>query len=73
MVTSDDESYAKNMLGDKVDIQESVKILGVRWNLTDDQIVCDLSALVDGIGNITPTKRNIIGLSARVYDPLGLL
>ncbi|KAL5516728.1 hypothetical protein EMCRGX_G002134 [Ephydatia muelleri] len=72
-VTSDEESYAKNTLGDRVNIYESVKILGVRWKPTDDQIVSDLSALLDSIADIMPTKRNIIGLSARVYDPLGLL
>ena len=39
----------------------------------DDQLVCDLSSLVQGAVSMKPTKRSIIGLSARFYDPLGFL
>ena len=49
-----------------------MKLLGVKWKPLDDQLVCDLSSLRD-ITAMKPTKRNVIGLSARIYDPLGLL
>ena len=44
-VTSDDELYIKNTLGEKFDVPECVKVLGVKWNPTDDDLVCDLSNL----------------------------
>ena len=72
-VTCDDQSYTKNTLGDKFEAPEFVKVLGVKWKPLDDQLVCDLSSLVQGAVSMKPTKRNIIGLSARFYDPLGFL
>ena len=50
-----------------------MKVLGVMWKPLDDQLVCDLSSLFRDITAMKPTKRNVIGLSARFYDPLGLL
>ena len=72
-VTCDDQSYTKNTLGDMFEAPEFVKVLGVKWKPLDDQLVCDLSSLVQGAVSMKPTKRNIIGLSARFYDPLGFL
>ena len=72
-VTCDDQSYTKDTLGDKFEAPEFVKVLGVKWKPLDDQLVCDLSSLVQGAVSMKPTKRNIIGLSARFYDPLGFL
>ena len=72
-VAPDDESYTKNTLGDKISVPECVKVLGIKWRPMDDQLVGDLSTLLSVISEIKPTKRNIIGLSARIYDPLGFL
>ena len=72
-VTCDDESYTKNTLGDRLQAPECVKVLGVKWKPSEDELVFDLSALLHDIAAIKPTKRNIIGLSARIYDPLGIL
>ena len=72
-VAPDDESYTKNTLGDKISVPECVKVLGIKWRPMDDQLVGDLSTLLSIISETKPTKRNIIGLSARIYDPLGFL
>eukprot|EP00731_Ephydatia_muelleri_P009737 Em0005g323a len=61
-----DESYTKNTLGDKLEVSECVKVLGVKWKPLDNSLLHDDAAM-------KPTKRNIIGLSARIYDPLRLL
>lgn len=50
----------------KVHLREQ-KLLGVRWDIATDQLVINL----DEIG--VPTKRNIVALVGRFYDPLGLL
>ena len=39
----------------------------------DDTLICDLSNLYQAASELKPTKQNVIGLSARVYDPLGFL
>ena len=73
LVMSDEESYTKNTLGDKLDGPECVKVLGVKWRPVDDRLLVDISGLCSIVDGMMPTKRNIIGLSARIYDPLGIL
>ena len=72
-VTCDDESYTKNTLGERLDLPECVKVLGVKWKPAEDVLVCDLGDLYKVAVTMHPTKRNVIGLSARVYDPMGIL
>ena len=72
-VTCDDESYTKNTLGERLELPECVKVLGVKWKPTEDILVCDIGDLYKVAVNMVPTKRNVIGLSARVYDPMGIL
>ncbi|KAL5457065.1 hypothetical protein EMCRGX_G034301 [Ephydatia muelleri] len=40
---------------------------------TKNVLVFDLSSLLNSIADAKPTKRNIIGVCARIYDPLGFL
>eukprot|EP00731_Ephydatia_muelleri_P035515 Em0131g2a len=72
-IACEDESYTKNTLGERLDHPECVKVLGVKWKPVDDALICDLSNLYKAASELKPTKRNVIGLSARVYDPLGFL
>ena len=49
------------------------KVLGVTWNVSSDQIVFSLTELAEQAKNLEPTKRNVISLIGRFYDPLGFL
>ena len=72
--TTDDESYAKSVLGGRSDPHcEEQKILGVRWNFIHDQLVFDLTDIAQYAATLEPTKRNIVAVSAKFYDPLGLV
>ena len=72
--TTDDESYAKSVLGGRSDPRcEEQRILGVRWNFIHDQLVFDLTDIAQYVATLEPTKRNIVGVSAKFYDPLGLV
>ena len=50
-----------------------VKVLGVTWNPHNDSLVFDLSDLSVAADSLQPTKRNLVGLIGRIYDPLGFL
>ena len=52
---------------------ECVKVLGVKWDPRTDKLIFDFNSLLNSIAGKTPTKRNIIGVCARIYDPLGFL
>ena len=48
-----------------------VKVLGVSWNSSDDTLAFDLSELSSVAMELHPTKRNVVSLVGRFYDPLG--
>ncbi|XP_055681854.1 uncharacterized protein LOC129789232 [Lutzomyia longipalpis] len=50
--------------------EKSVKALGMMWNPASDTFFFNVDPTVD---TLKPTKRNILSIIARIYDPLGLL
>ena len=48
-------------------------MLGVRWNNTTDELVMDFEEIASAAVVLEPTKRAIVSLVGRFYDPLGLL
>ena len=72
----DDLSFAKTDLGKNVFATQEddlVKILGVNWDTKNDMLVYDFSELIRYAKSLPVTKRSILSLSARIFDPLGLL
>ena len=68
-MTTGDESYTKSVLGGRSDpCCEEQKILGVHWNYICNQLVSDLTDIAQNAATLEPTKRNIVGLSAKFYD-----
>ena len=53
--------------------REHVKVLGVSWNAYDDTLTFDLSELSSTAMDLHPTKRNVVSVIGRFYDPLGYL
>ncbi|CAB4007271.1 Hypothetical predicted protein [Paramuricea clavata] len=49
-----------------------VKILGISWNEDSDEFCYDLGELVEYAKSIPTTKRSVLKLSAKVFDPIGL-
>ncbi|XP_022807946.1 uncharacterized protein LOC111344944 [Stylophora pistillata] len=73
-VIEEDKTYAKSMLGTTVDTSGAeLKVLGVRWDFVSDQFVLDLREIATLARNIEPTKRNVVSVTAKFYDPIGFL
>ena len=49
------------------------KALGMVWNVSSDELIIDLSVIYEEAVSIQPTKRNIVSVVSKVYDPLGLV
>eukprot|EP00731_Ephydatia_muelleri_P024186 Em0016g457a len=49
------------------------KVLGVRWEMTKDQLIFDLAHLVERARRLEPTKQNVVSVIGQIYDPLGYL
>ena len=74
VVREEDKTYAKSLLGATEESpKEEQKVLGVRWNYIKDELVFDLMDIAHLARNSEPTRRNVISIAARFYDPLGFI
>ena len=50
-----------------------MKVPGVSWNVISDEFEYDLSKLFEYAKTSPPTKRSVLKLLAKIFDPLGFL
>ena len=73
-VEEEDESYAGTVMGHCVPTMEQPsRILGVIWDHTTDSFRFDLTHLESYVNLESVTKRVILRLTAKIFDPLGLV
>ena len=69
---SDETSYAKKVTGGVESLEPSEqKVLGVKWNYESDELLLTFDKLIELSKTMTPTKRNLLKLSASLFDRLG--
>ena len=62
-----------NLATESTTAMQEVKVLGVTWKHCNDSLCFDLSELSDAADNLQPSKRSLVSLVGRIYDPLGFL
>ena len=72
-VVEEDKSYTKEVLGSKQHLDGEHKILGVKWNFVRDSLIFNLNELANVMTELKATKQQIVGITARLYDPLGFM
>ena len=58
--------------GESFELPE-MKLLGVRWDTQQDEFWFDFKDVTTFVKSLPPTKRSILRISAKMFDPLGLL
>lgn len=71
--TSEELSFAKVALGGDESHLKGLKVLGIQWNPAEDMFIFDLSHLCKLSTDLQPTKRGIVGIVSRIYDPIGIV
>ena len=73
--TTDDESFAKIIMGhlDEIDSIKEHKVLGLNWDLEEDKICLKVGPIAEFASQLEPTKRNVLKIAAKLFDPLGLI
>ncbi len=69
----EDQSYAKASLGVQSDEGPGgTKVLGMRiqWQVAQDKLQFDIG---DVAKTMEPTKRNLVSITAKFFDPLGIV
>ena len=70
----EDESYAKSTTNqESVNPANVVKLLGVGWDTSSDTISFNFDELQAYAISLALTKRSLLKLVAKIFDPLGLL
>ena len=74
-LTLEEQSYTKSSLNCAEKIEEKLesKVLGVVWNHCNDEICFKLDRILDIANDAPLTKRGILSVISRIYDPLGLM
>ena len=69
-----EETYAETLLPSSTTTHHGEqKVLGVHWNVHDDNLIFDFREVATVADALHPTKRNVISVIGRFYDPLGYL
>ena len=69
-----EESYTQATLGGSVPVSRGEsKVLGVVWSVDRDEVVIDVKHLLMEALALCHTKRNVVSIVSRVYDPLGFI
>ena len=70
----EDQSYAKSSLGIKTEERPGIsKVLGIQWDVTRDEFLLDIGDVVSATEDCEPTKRSVVSISAKFFDPLGVV
>eukprot|EP00731_Ephydatia_muelleri_P024188 Em0016g459a len=70
----EDATYAKDVLGCKLeDDNYEQRILGVCWDTARDELLFNVKPVVDLAKKIHVTKRSVVSIAAKFYDPLGII
>ena len=74
-ITEEDQSYTKSTLGsyDREKEVDVVNVLGTKWNCKTDELCFNLSSIVEYARALPVTKRSLLKVTAKIFDPLGLL
>ena len=70
-IAEDEQTYSQFAMGAVED--SGSKVLGVNWNSDSDQLHINLSSVVEFARSLPPTKRSVLKVAAKIYDPLGCL
>ena len=50
-----------------------VKILGLNWNVQNDEFYYDLQEMIEYVESLPPTKRSVLKFAAKIFDPIGFV
>ena len=54
-------------------VNQIVKVLGLNWDTASDEFFFDLSDLCNYGSSLSATKRSVLKLTAKIFDPIGFL
>ena len=53
--------------------ESNTKVLGINWDTNSDRFFFELSKVIEFAASLPPTKRSLLKIAAKIFDPLGCL
>ena len=74
-VAEDESTYAKFTCRSTEVLPDPKQhnLLGTNWNLVEDELFLDLRYHASFASSVALTKRAVLRITAKIYDPLGLI
>ena len=74
-ITEEEESFAKSTSGtlNFASNESCSKLLGITWDNCSDEFLFNFSDLIEYARNLPVTKRSVLKIAAKIFDPLGFL
>ena len=74
-IVEEDETFNRITVGGlgERDTSTEQKVLGTNWNYVDDEFLFKFQTHVESARGLSPTKRNVLRVTAGFYDPMGLI
>ena len=74
-ITKEEESFVKStsMSFNFASKENCSKLLGITWNNHSDEFSFDFSDLIEYTRTLPVTKRSVLKIAAKIFDPLGFL
>lgn len=73
-VLEEDNMYTKTTIGvEDPEEHGEQKVLEVYWNFLEDFLAFTLQPLSQVVNELSPTKRSILKIVAKIFDPLGVI
>ena len=71
---NESETYAQSTLGSSQQIcPGELKVLELLWKMDTDELVLSLEGMIQAAEKAVPSKRHVLSIIGRVYDPVGIL
>ena len=71
-ITAEDQGYSKSTFNLQ-QLDSHPRVLGQVWNPQTDTLIMIFSAALKNVETNAVTKRRILTIAAKFYDPLGLI
>ena len=72
-MSQDNQTYVKSTIGPQVPDDSKSKIFGLNWDVETDSLYYELNEIQRYARMLPPTKRTVLKLVAKIFDPLGHL
>ena len=72
-VTEEDQTFARYSVGNQESDSDERKVLGLSLGSKNDEFKFSFKNLIDLASELPVTKRSVLSIAAKIYDPLGVI